>query len=61
MAIDYDAQLKGATEAVHADATKYKLPSGHHISINEESLKCPELMFNPSLFEFMSNVDEGIH
>jgi actin, other eukaryote len=61
VAIDYDAQMKGAAETHAAEQRKYRLPTAHHISINEECLKCPELLFNPSLFEFMNNVEEGIH
>ena len=63
VAIDYDAQMKGAQEAAHHpnEQKKYKLPTGHMININEDSLRCPELLFNPGLFEFMNNVDEGIH
>ena len=55
--------MKGAQEAVHHpnEQKKYKLPTGHMININEDSLRCPELLFNPGLFEFMNNVDEGIH
>lgn len=61
MAIDYDAQMKTASEQTNNPEKRIKLPTGHQINITEESLKCPEMLFNPSLFEFIPNVDEGIH
>jgi len=61
VAIDYDAEMKTAAETHATQKQKYRTPTGHHIDINEEILKCPELLFSPSLFEFMPNVEEGIH
>lgn len=49
VALDYDAELKQATEPTHQESREYKLPTGAWISVKEECLKCPELLFNPSL------------
>jgi len=60
VALDYDAELKQATEPTHAETKDYKLPTGTWVSVKEECLKCPELLFNPSL---QSNpaIEDGIH
>jgi len=59
VALDYDAELKTATDSSHTDTRKYKLPTGHHISVKEESLKCPELLFLPTHWEEMK-IEDGI-
>jgi actin beta/gamma 1 len=57
VAIDFDAQLKEAREKT-ADNDKYTLPGGQKISIKEERLMCPELLFQPR----ENNADsKGIH
>ena len=48
VALDYDADLKNASE-LSGEGREYKLPTGAWISVKEECLKCPELLFNPSL------------
>ena len=60
MALDYDAELKQATEPSQAEQREYKLPTGAYISVKEECLKCPELLFNPSLQQNLA-VEDGIH
>ena len=56
VAIDFDAQLKEAREKPGDE--KYTLPRGTKISIKEERLMCPELLFQPR----ENNADsKGIH
>lgn len=43
VAHDYDAQLKQARD--NGETDKYTLPGGQKISIKEERLMCPELLF----------------
>ena len=59
VALDYDAELKQATEPSHNEH-EYRLPTGTKISVKEECLKCPELLFNPSLQQNQT-CEDGIH
>lgn len=48
VAIDFDAEMKNANEMNSSSERKYCLPSGHYVTIREERLKCPELLFAPA-------------
>ena len=49
VARDYDAEMKQANEANSTMERKYSLPGGHIVTVREERLKCPELLFAPTL------------
>jgi hypothetical protein len=60
VALDYDAEMKQANEVSNTDAErKYCLPGGHWITVREERLKCPELLFAPTLVPNLGQ--DGIH
>jgi len=48
VAIDFDAEMKQANEVSSNSERKYLLPGGHWVTIKEERLKCPELLFVPT-------------
>ena len=48
VALDFDAELKQVTDAMNGESL-YKLPTGHKISVSESCLRCPELLFSPSI------------
>jgi actin, other eukaryote len=49
VALDFDAEMKQANEVTNTDAeTRYVLPGGQIITVREERLRCPELLFQPS-------------
>ena len=58
VAIDFDAEMKNANEMKSNSERKYCLPSGHYVTIREERLKCPELLFAPAA---MGLGQDGIH
>lgn len=58
VAQDYDAELKQAHENSSKTERIVSLPSGEKLSINEERIKCPELLFNPNL---ANKSLDGIH
>ena len=60
VALDYDAELKQATDQNNAESREYKLPTGAWISVKEECLKCPELLFAPGLQQ-NAVIEDGIH
>lgn len=60
VALDYDAEMKQANELSNTDAErKYDLPGGHSIVVREERLRCPELLFAPTLVQNLGQ--DGIH
>merc|ERR1740139_292777 len=48
VASDYDAELKSANEG-HGAAIDYKLPDGNTITVREELIRIPEMLFQPGL------------
>jgi actin, other eukaryote len=59
VALDYDAEMKQANEASSNAERKYLLPGGHWITVREERLKCPELLFAPTLVPNLGQ--DGVH
>ena len=59
VALDFDAELKQVTDAGASDPRDYKLPTGVWIQVNEECLRCPELLFSPGLQQNAST-DDGL-
>jgi actin-related protein len=57
VAQDFDAELKQATEHSTIE-TRYSLPGDKPLILKEERIKCPELLFNPILF---NKELDGIH
>ena len=61
VAHDFDAELKTSSD----DSTvpkKYKLPGSQWITVNKQSLECPEILFQPSNWrDQMEESVEGIH
>ena len=49
VAHDFDAELKTSTDG-SMPPKKYKLPGSQTITVNKQSLECPEILFNPSLW-----------
>ena len=49
VAHDYDAELKTSQDE-NTIPKKYKLPGSQTITVNKQSLECPEILFNPSLW-----------
>ena len=61
VAPDFDAELKTSTDG-SMPPKKYKLPGSQTITVNKQSLECPEILFNPSLWrEQMDEGQDGIH
>lgn len=58
VALDFDAEMKQANEAVKDEKT-YTLPGGQTIHVREERLRCPELLFAPTLVQNLGQ--DGIH
>lgn len=48
VASDYDAELKSANEGNGA-SIEYKLPDGNMITVREELIRIPEMLFQPGL------------
>ena len=46
VALDFEKGMKSATQS-----SSYKMPDGKVISLNNERLRCPEAMFQPSFVE----------
>lgn len=63
VAHDYDAELKTQTSGdENTPPKKYKLPGSQTITVNKQSLECPEILFNPALWrEQMEDSQDGIH
>lgn len=61
VAIDFDAEMKQAGEANSQSERKYRLPGGNYITVKEERLKCPELLFVPTLSGSQGLGQDGIH
>ena len=57
VALDYDAELKTASESSEVEKI-YELPDGNIITIGNERFRCPEVLFQPSL---CYNDSVGIH
>jgi len=57
VALDYDAELKTASESSEVEKT-YELPDGNIITIGNERFRCPEVLFQPS---FIGKEAAGIH
>ena len=51
--------MKQANEASSNAERKYLLPGGHWITVREERLKCPELLFAPTLVPNLGQ--DGVH
>ena len=58
MALDFDAELKQVTDAMNNESL-YKLPTGHKISVSEQCLRCPELLFSPSISQHCQ-IEDGL-
>lgn len=58
VAQDFDAELKQASESTSSLQRKYPLPGSEQLILNEERIRCPELLFNPVL---NNNKCDGIH
>lgn len=59
VALDYDAEMKSANESTKV-MKNYTLPSGQQITLREERLKCPEMLFVPAVQSNAHEID-GIH
>jgi len=57
VALDYDAEMKIASESSEVEKT-YELPDGNIITIGNERFRCPEVLFQPS---FIGKEAAGIH
>jgi len=57
VAIDFDAEMKNATESSDHEKT-YELPDGNIIAVGNERFRCPEVLFQPS---FIGKEASGIH
>jgi actin-related protein len=57
VALDYDAELKSAAESSELDK-HFELPDGNVITIGNERIRCPEVLFQPS---FIGKEGSGIH
>ena len=61
VAQDYDAEMKGAQEHNEIDRV-YKLPGDKLLTLKEERLKCPEVLFQPNQAAKELNLEiDGIH
>ena len=62
VALDFEAELKAqhASTDSHNEETVYNMPGQQAIVVKEERLKCPELLFTPSLMNTNNDID-GIH
>ena len=61
VAHDYDAELKTSSDE-NTLPKKYKLPGSQTISVNKQALECPEILFQPSLWQGqMEESQDGIH
>jgi len=52
IAIDFDAEMKKATESSDKEKT-YELPGGNIISVGSEGFRCPAILFQPSFQSIM--------
>jgi len=57
IALDFDTEMKLATESSDKDKT-YKLPDGSIITAGSERFRCPEVLFQPS---FVGKEANGVH
>merc|ERR1712243_282909 len=49
IALDYDTEMKSAAESSDKEKT-YELPDGNIITVGSERFRCPEVLFQPSLY-----------
>merc|ERR1712109_335993 len=57
IALDFDTEMKSATESSDLEKT-YELPDGNIITVGNERFRCPEVLFQPS---FIGKEASGIH
>merc|ERR1711909_135453 len=57
IALDYDTEMKAATESSDKEKT-YELPDGNIITLGNERFRCPEVLFQPS---FIGKETSGVH
>jgi len=57
VALDFDKEMQMASKSSEIERI-YTLPDGHTITIGDERFRCPELLFQPSLF---GKSYQGIH
>lgn len=48
VALDYDAEMKAFSESAEKDVS-YELPDGQIITFGNQQIRCPEIIFNPSV------------
>merc|ERR1712146_615568 len=57
IALDFDRELKRATETAESEKT-FELPDGGLVTLGSERFRCPEVLFQPS---FVGKESSGVH